>query len=143
MTVYIAQAYVAFDGATNSDAWALGQAQWVKDNLQVLTGQALVVPGTAGERSSYCVVSQLEEDGTLTTVSAWHVNDIGVITQGLPDGTGGPPPPTLWAIDTAYAVDDVVRYPDTKPNALYRCLQAHTSQVGWEPDVATSLWVAI
>lgn len=24
---------------------------------------------------------------------------------------------------------------------LYRCLQNHTSQVGWEPNVAVSLWV--
>jgi hypothetical protein len=143
MTVYIAQAYVAFDGATNSDAWALGQAQWVKDNLQVLTGQALVVPGSAGERSSYCVVSELNPDGTLTTVSAYHVNDIGVITQGLPDGSGGPPPATAWAVDTAYAIDDTVTYPEAKPNVTYRCLQAHTSQAGWEPPNVPALWVAI
>ena len=26
---------------------------------------------------------------------------------------------------------------------LYRCLQAHTSQVGWTPDVSPSLWKAV
>lgn len=26
---------------------------------------------------------------------------------------------------------------------LYRCLQAHTSQEGWTPDVAASLWTVI
>lgn len=139
MTVYIAQAYVAFDGNMNSDAWALGQAQWVKDNLQVLTGQALVVPGTAGERSSYCVVSQVEPDGTLTPISAYHVNDSGVITQGLPDGSGVPPTFAEWAVDTAYVIDDPVTYLGVN----YRCLQAHTSQVGWEPPNAAALWVAI
>lgn len=24
---------------------------------------------------------------------------------------------------------------------LFRCIQAHTSQVGWEPNAAVSLWV--
>ena len=24
---------------------------------------------------------------------------------------------------------------------LYKCLQSHTSQIGWEPDIAVSLWV--
>ena len=140
MTVYIAQAYVAFDGAANSDAWALGQAQWVKDNTQTLTGQALVVPGTAGERSSYCVVSELNPDGTLTTISAWHVNDSGVITQGLPGGSGVLPEVGAWADATAYATDDVV----TWNGGTYRCLQSHTSNLaaGWTPAVG-SLWAAI
>lgn len=26
---------------------------------------------------------------------------------------------------------------------LYKCLQNHTSQVGWEPDISTSLWYRI
>lgn len=141
MTVYVAQAYVAFDGNTNSDAWALGQAQWVKDNLQVLTGQALVVPGTAGERSSYCVVSELNPDGTLTTISAYHVNDLGQIVQGLPSGDGAPPPTAgAWADATPYVIDDVV----TWEGGTYRCLQPHTSNLaaGWTPAVG-SLWVAI
>lgn len=140
MAVYIAQAYVAFDGNDVNDAWALGQAQWIKDNTEVLTGQALVVPGTAGERSSYCVVSELNPDGSLITISAWHVNDLGQVTQGLPDGSGNPPPTgDEWAVDTAYAVDDVVTY----NSVTYVCLQAHTSQVGWEPPNVPALWTAV
>lgn len=43
-----------------------------------------------------------------------------------------------WSPDAVdYAVDDVVRH-DEKP---YQCLQAHTSQADWAPDVAVSLWV--
>jgi hypothetical protein len=139
MTVYIAQAYVAFDGGASNNAWAQGQAQWIKDNTQVLTGQALVVPGTAGERSSYCVVSSLGGDGTLTTISAWHVNSSGILVQGLPDGSGTPPTYPVWSSSRAYAVNDTVTYSGIN----YRCIQAHTSQVGWEPPNVGALWVAI
>lgn len=45
----------------------------------------------------------------------------------------------MWTVDTAYAVGDRRRY-DSK---LYRCVQAHTSQRGWEPPKVPALWVAI
>ena len=38
-----------------------------------------------------------------------------------------------------YAVGDRVRYGDL----LYKCLQAHTAQSDWTPDVAMSLWVRV
>jgi chitodextrinase len=41
-----------------------------------------------------------------------------------------------WAVDTSYSVGDRVRYND----ALWRCVQAHTSLAGWEPNVAPALW---
>lgn len=41
-----------------------------------------------------------------------------------------------WAIGTAYAIGDEALY----GGVLYRCIQAHTAQAGWEPDVAVSLW---
>ena len=44
-----------------------------------------------------------------------------------------------WAPDTDYAVGDRVKY----GWGLYKCLQAHTSQDGWEPNVATSMWACI
>ena len=43
-----------------------------------------------------------------------------------------------WTIKE-YAVGDRVRYEDT----LYKCLQAHTAQTDWTPDVAVSLWVRV
>ena len=43
-----------------------------------------------------------------------------------------------WQEDKAYSVGDRVRWQD-----LYKCLQAHTSQAGWEPDAAPSLWARI
>lgn len=45
----------------------------------------------------------------------------------------------LWAVDTAYTVDFVVRH----NGKLYRCLQAHTSQDAWTPDATPALWVEI
>lgn len=42
-----------------------------------------------------------------------------------------------WTVDVAYAVGDRRKY-DGK---LYRCIQAHTSQSGWEPNVTPALWV--
>ena len=41
-----------------------------------------------------------------------------------------------WKVDTDYAVGKRVRYQDK----LYRCVQAHTSQEGWEPSVTPALW---
>ena len=45
----------------------------------------------------------------------------------------------MWAIGRAYAVDDRVQYNGT----LYKCVQAHTSQADWTPDVTPALWVVV
>ena len=44
-----------------------------------------------------------------------------------------------WEADTKYAAGYRRRY-DGK---VYKCLQAHTSQVGWEPLSVPALWVVI
>lgn len=44
-----------------------------------------------------------------------------------------------WAAGKAYSVDERVKYKDV----LYKVLQAHTSQVGWEPYVAVSLFAKV
>lgn len=44
-----------------------------------------------------------------------------------------------WKTDTAYDVGYKVRH----GGLLYACLQAHTSQAGWEPGVAPSLWAKV
>lgn len=44
-----------------------------------------------------------------------------------------------WAADTAYVLDVRVRYEEK----LYKCVQAHTSQVGWEPDKTPALWTEV
>ena len=41
-----------------------------------------------------------------------------------------------WAANVAYAVNDTVTY----SGSTYKCLQAHTSQTGWEPANVPALW---
>ena len=45
----------------------------------------------------------------------------------------------VWTIDRAYAVGDKVQ----RNGKLWRCIQAHTSQAGWEPENVASLWTEI
>ena len=44
-----------------------------------------------------------------------------------------------WAANTEYTTD----YKAQRSGRLWRCLQAHTSQAGWEPENAASLWTEI
>lgn len=45
----------------------------------------------------------------------------------------------LWCNGKTYETSDRVQY----NNILYKCLQNHTSQEDWTPDIAVSLWVRI
>ena len=44
-----------------------------------------------------------------------------------------------WKAGVEYKVNQRVRYGDL----LYKCLQAHTSQETWQPDVTPALWVEV
>ena len=44
-----------------------------------------------------------------------------------------------WASDTDYTAGYKVQH----GGKLWRCLQANTSQIGWEPDIAPSLWAKV
>ena len=44
-----------------------------------------------------------------------------------------------WQADTAYSRGERIRLGDK----LYRCVQAHTSQAGWEPDKMPALWTEV
>ena len=44
-----------------------------------------------------------------------------------------------WAADTEYTIG----YKVQRNGKLWRCRQAHTSQTGWEPENAASLWTEI
>src|SRR2546422_113047 len=41
-----------------------------------------------------------------------------------------------WAPNVAYSVGTLVTY----GGHTYKCIQAHTSQVGWEPATTPALW---
>lgn len=44
-----------------------------------------------------------------------------------------------WAENTEYTAE----YKAQRNGKLWRCIQAHTSQAGWEPENAASLWTEI
>lgn len=50
-----------------------------------------------------------------------------------------------WANNAAYSVGTMVTYGlnEVGDPQLYRCVQAHTSQSDWTPDVTPALWWAI
>lgn len=69
-------------------------------------------------------------------------------TPPRPTPTAGastaPPSPaptgtTPWSAGVSYAVGAKVTY----AGVTYRCLQAHTSQVGWEPPATPALWARL
>lgn len=43
-----------------------------------------------------------------------------------------------WAPGVAYAIGSLA----AEDSVAYRCLQAHTSQQGWEPHASPALWLA-
>lgn len=59
----------------------------------------------------------------------------------IPDEEAGDIPSIFdkWAVGIAYKKGDRVAYMDR----VYKCLQDHTSQTDWTPDVATSLWADV
>lgn len=62
----------------------------------------------------------LAENGTIDEVTATEHTDLF----------------SPWVSGMAYAVGALRQYNDE----LYRCVQAHTSQDDWTPDVSASLW---
>lgn len=45
-----------------------------------------------------------------------------------------------WDSDSyQYTLGDRIKY----KNILYKCVQAHTSQISWEPDLTPALWVVV
>lgn len=69
-------------------------------------------------RAALLTVAQAADDGSAITIKTFY---------------------PAWAADVAYAVGYKVR----RDGKLWRCLQAHTSQTGWEPENAASLWEII
>lgn len=65
-----------------------------------------------------------------------NVWEPGVHGWSLVDGGGAP---GEWQPGVAYVIGDEVTYQGTS----YRCRQAHTSQVGWEPPAVPALWLPL
>jgi hypothetical protein len=44
-----------------------------------------------------------------------------------------------WAVEKTYALNDRVQF----NNVLYKCVQAHTSQSDWTPNITPALWTRV
>lgn len=65
----------------------------------------------------------LAENGTIDDVTAVEHTDLF----------------SPWVVGIEYKVGEMRNYDDI----LYRCVQAHTSQTDWTPDITASLWVKV
>lgn len=65
----------------------------------------------------------LAENGTIDDVTATEHTDLF----------------SPWVAGIVYKVGDLRQY----ENNLYRCVQAHTSQADWQPDITQSLWTKV
>lgn len=45
----------------------------------------------------------------------------------------------IWATGVSYTANERVQYGEK----LYRCVQSHTSQTDWTPDVTPALWTEV
>ena len=45
----------------------------------------------------------------------------------------------IWKEDLSVKVDERYRYGET----LYKCVQAHTTQADWTPDITPAMWVVV
>ena len=106
--------------------------------------------------------------GRQTLLARWNIADTAMAFYSCVDlqigGGGGNPPPHqpaadqpaahqpaahqppdpppaggTWAAGTAYSIGSTVTY----GGASYRCRQAHTALVGWEPPNVPALWSRI
>lgn len=51
-----------------------------------------------------------------------------------------------WETGTYYEIGIRVRYPDSESETdwkLYKCVQSHTSQSDWTPDITPALWIEV
>ena len=83
---------------------------------------------------------------SLIAANVWEPGSTGAgaLWEKVTAGAAGEAPatPTAPAWDGgghSYKVGDLVEYQGT----VYRVLQAHSSQAGWTPTAAPSLWVAV
>lgn len=84
-------------------------------------------------------LAELSRVANVATVADGVENPLDLVTPLLTDEQAEQVPNAYpeWQAGVAYKVSNRRRY-DGK---LYRCVQAHTSQADWTPDVTPALWV--
>lgn len=84
-------------------------------------------------------LAELSRVANVAAIADGVDNPLDLVTPLLTDEQAETVPNAYpeWASDVSYKVGDRRRY----DNRLYRCVQAHTSQAGWEPPNVPALWV--
>lgn len=84
-------------------------------------------------------LAELSRVANVAAIADGVENPLDLVTPLLTDEQAEQVPNAYpeWASDVSYKVGDRRRYDGN----LYRCVQAHTSQVGWEPPSVPALWV--
>lgn len=117
----------SLDGVDHADYNVAGRITDFRDGtLEVLMGQA--------------TEAELEK----AAAEAETARILPIIQKVLPElGTEDAISMTMyfptWETDKAYGVGEKVQY----GGILYNAITAHTSQFGWEPDMAPSLWARV
>lgn len=113
----------------NASSGATGYDLKVDNNIISNVTSPYVNSGLTENSTHTYAVRAKNANGT----SSWS-NSISATTKASSNPTTG-----SWAPNTAYKVGDIVSYNSKN----YKCIQAHTSLVGWEPSNVPALWVLI
>jgi hypothetical protein len=144
----------AYGGASANDEWSLIDAGGGYYRIaNRLSGKVLDVPGSATADGTalnqWTWASALNQQWQILAVGAATATPTRTATAtatartratatatSRPRATPTSGGTTTWTANTAYSVGAIVTY----GGGSYRCLQAHTSLVGWEPPNAPALW---
>lgn len=113
----------------NASSGATGYDLKVDNNIISNVTSPYVNSGLTENSTHTYAVRAKNANGT----SSWS-NSTSATTKASSNPTTG-----SWAPNTAYKVGDIVSYNGKN----YKCIQAHTSLVGWEPSNVPALWVLI
>lgn len=139
---YAADSHVCFEGSLYKVLQShTSQADWLPPSTPSLfvkiipSGYVTAWVQPTGAHNAY----QIGDKVTYNS-KEWECNTANNVwapgVYGWTDLT--PAPANNWTPGVAYAVNSVVTY---VPNGLlYKCLQAHTAQVGWDPPNVPALW---
>lgn len=90
---------------------------------------------------AYSVNDTVNYQGTAYIVIQAHTSQVNWIPPLVPAlfNVNQDPADPEWAAGVQYGIGDLVNYQGTQ----YECIQAHTSQAGWEPPNVPALWFAV
>lgn len=141
---------ISVDNASNTGTYnvtATVPVQNTATNYTIYEGTTAVKSGTVTQNSaavqtfSYAVSNRATGSYNYTLVLTNSVGSAtsSQITVTVTNSSGGNPTVQAWAPSVAYKVGDVVSY----NGKTYKCIQPHTSLVGWEPSNVAALWTLV